>query len=434
VIDRRVPLESVMDPQAEIESKARFFLEGRQKAQGYWLQRLALAGAALALLVLAGTGTLPGHPDEKPDARRIARLIDQLGDDSYAKREAASKELEAIGVPAFAALRKATSCDDLEIRLRASRVLRAIAARLEVRRFQGHGDGVIAVALSPDGKLALSGPVCYTSKDSAARLWEVQTGKEVRRLEGHTGGVYCVAFSPDGKRALTGGDRTVRVWDVASGRELQRLAGHTDHVYDAVFSPSGKEVLSCSVDRTARLWDLATGKEKKRFVGHRAWVRRVAFAPDGKRVLTRGVFTDQAMRLWDVASGRELRRFGLEYPPSSQGTLGAVAIAFSPDGKLIASAGQDQRARLWDATTGKEVRRLEGHTGEVCAVAFSPDGKRLLTGAEDGTVRLWGVGTGEELCQLSGHTHRVWAIACSADGRHALSSSFDRTLRLWRLP
>src|SRR5262249_42465206 len=153
------------------------------------------------------------------------------------RREAASKALEAIGLPAFDALGRARSSPDLEIRLRARRILKALTARLHIRTFKGHSDGVIAVAISPDGKYALSGPVCYTSKDSAARLWDVRTGKELRRFVGHTGGVYSVAFSPDGKRALTGGDQVIRLWDVATGKELKRFEGHDAQVYDAVFSP-----------------------------------------------------------------------------------------------------------------------------------------------------------------------------------------------------
>ena len=179
----------------------------------------ALVGAVLGLLLTTKPGTPRCDSGKETEAERIARLIKQLGDDAFANREGASKELEAIGEPALAALRKAARASaDLEVRKRAQRALRAIVARLEIRRFEGHGDGVIAVALSPDGKRALSGPVCYTSKDSAARLWDVQTGKDLRRLQGHVGGVYAVAFSPDGKQALTGGDRTVRLWDVATGK------------------------------------------------------------------------------------------------------------------------------------------------------------------------------------------------------------------------
>jgi WD40 repeat protein len=395
------------------------------------VQGLLIVAALGALAPLAG-GAREG-PGEK-EADRIAGLIRQLGDDQFARREAASRALEAVGEPALEALRKAAaSSADPEVRQRASRVFRAILATLQIRRFLGHSDGVIAVALSPDGKRALSGAVCYTSKDSAARLWDVATGKEVRRFEGHSGGVYCVAFSPDGTQAITGGgaDKTLRLWDVASGKELKRFTGHTATVYGAAFSPDGKSILSGGADGTVRLWDVE-GKELRQFKGHTSWVRAVAFAPDGKRVLSRAIMGDPSVRLWDVKTGKEIRRFLT--PLNRVGTWGTAGIAFSPDGKLIAAAGQDHLIRLWDAQSGKEVRRLEGHALEANAVAFTPDGKRLLSGSEDRTVRVWDVRSGKELYRLAGHAHRVWSVACSADGRYALSGSFDRTLRLWRVP
>jgi WD40 repeat protein len=397
-----------------------------------YLRACLLLGIAASLVLAAAPPGSRKTPNETAEQKRIARLIVQLGDDAYPKREAASKELKTIGVPAFAALHRATSSADLEVRRRAAELMRAIAARLEVRAFSGHNDGVVAVALSPDGKLALSGPVCYTSKDSAARLWDIATGKQLRRLEAHTAGVYAVAFSPDSKRAITAGGNDICLWDVASGKQLRRLVGHSDGIYAAVFSPDGKSILSGGRDRTVRLWDAKTGKERKRFVGHTGVVRAVAFAPDGKRVLSRSIFTGAGCRLWDVKNGKNL----LHFPSATNrtGSPGTAGIAFSPDGKLIAVGGQDNTVRLVDARTGKEVRRLIGHGGEVGPVVFTSDSKRLLSGSEDRTICLWDVQSGKELCRLRGHTQRVWSIVCSRDGRYALSGSFDRTMRLWHLP
>jgi RNA polymerase sigma factor (sigma-70 family) len=94
---------------------------------------------------------------------------------------------------------------------------------LAVSRFEGHTDGVMVVAFSPDGKRALSGGVCYGDRDPTVRLWDVATGKELLRLEGHTGGVYSLAFLPGGKKAISGGaDGTIRIWDLESGKELNR--------------------------------------------------------------------------------------------------------------------------------------------------------------------------------------------------------------------
>src|SRR5207237_5244497 len=94
---------------------------------------------------------------------------------------------------------------------------------LAASRFEGHTDGVMAVAFSPDGKRALSGGVCYGDRDPTVRLWDVATGKELLQLEGHTEGVYGLAFLPGGKKAVSGSaDGTGRHWDRETGRELKR--------------------------------------------------------------------------------------------------------------------------------------------------------------------------------------------------------------------
>src|SRR5262249_38597071 len=151
----------------------------------------------------------------KAEQARVAALINQLGDAKFARREQAAKQLEEIGAPALPALRRAAATNkDEEIALRAAALVEAILPRLPLRRLAGHTDGVVTVALSADGKRALSGPVCYTSRDSDARVWDTATGKELGHLQGHAGGVYSAAFMPDGKHALTGGaDATIRLWE-----------------------------------------------------------------------------------------------------------------------------------------------------------------------------------------------------------------------------
>src|SRR5262249_52342060 len=153
----------------------------------------------------------------------------------------------------------------------------------------------------------------------------------------------------------------------------------------------------------------------------------LAFSPDGKLLASGGeIRTDpkqlhlheSELRLWDVATGKEVHK--LEGHGST-----VKGLAFSPDGKTLASACGGCTARLWDVTTGKEDGRFRGHSHALAALGYSPDGKRLAT-AGDQTIRLWDPATGEELRRLDGHTGRVTAVAFAPDGKTLASGSFDR--------
>ncbi|MDD5394418.1 MAG: WD40 repeat domain-containing protein, partial [Thiothrix sp.] len=133
---------------------------------------------------------------------------------------------------------------------------------------------------------------------------------------------------------------------------------------------------------------------------------------------------DNTVRLWDAATGTELKTL-------SGHTAYVSALAYSPDGKVIASGSGDKTVRLWDAATGQELKTLSGHTADVSALAYSPDGKVIASGSLDNTVRLWDAATGQGLKTLSGHTERVSALAYSPDGKVIASGSGDNTVRLW---
>jgi len=107
------------------------------------------------------------------------------------------------------------------------------------------------------------------------------------------------------------------------------------------------------------------------------------------------------------------------------------SVAFSPDGKRLASASGDGTAKVWDAGTGQETLTLKGHTGWVTSVAFSPDGKQLASANGDGTVQVWDAGTGQETLTLKGHTGRVVSVAFSPDGKRLASAGTDKTVMVW---
>jgi hypothetical protein len=148
----------------------------------------------------------------------------------------------------------------------------------------------------------------------------------------------------------------------------------------------------------------------------------VAFSPDG-RLLASGSL-DATIKLWEVASGREVRTL-------SGHTGGVTSVAFSPDGRLLASGSLDATIKLWEVASGREVRTLSGHTGGVTSVAFSPDGRLLASGSGDRTIKLWEVTSGSLVRTLTGHTDWVYSVAFSPDGRLLASGSGDTTITLW---
>ena len=151
------------------------------------------------------------------------------------------------------------------------------------------------VAYSDQAKLAAT---CGHAGDPSIRLWDLGTGKELRKLTGHsTPPISSVCFSSDGKRLLSSApsDNTVRVWDVESGTELKRIKAAS--AYNAAFSPDDKRIVSGGLhDSTVRVWDVATGKELRHYEGHTATVTGVAFFPDGKRLASAG--DDGAALVW----------------------------------------------------------------------------------------------------------------------------------------
>ena len=244
-------------------------------------------------------------------------------------------------------------------------------------------------------------------------------------LVGHSYGVAAVALTPDGKQAVSASyDNTLKVWDLGSGREVRTLAGHSSGVLAVVVTPDRKQAVSASFDGTLKLWDLGSGREVRTLAGHRGWVNAVAVTPDGKQAVSAS--WDKTLKVWDLGSGREVLTLAGH-------TYRVLAVAVTPDGKRAVSGSGDKTLKVWDLGRGREVRTLAGHSDSVMAVAVTPDGNQAVSACSDQSLKLWDLGSGREVRTLAGHGGAVMAVAVTPDGKQAVSASTDRTLRVWHL-
>jgi WD40 repeat protein len=250
---------------------------------------------------------------------------------------------------------------------------------------------IASLAFAPDGASIATG-----SYDGAVRLWRVPDGKPIRTLR--AGGTqWSVAVSPDGTQVAAGGeDKLLRTWRAADGRLLHALPGHSLNVWKVKFSPDGRTLATSSFDRDIRLWDVASGRPLRTLKGHEQAIVGLDFSPDG-RLLASGS-DDSTVRLWRLPGGAPVRTI--------EAGNHTYAVAFSPDGQTLATAGRarggvgtfvhqvtggvaaGENVRLWRVADGA-LLATASEPEDALFVAWSPDGKWLATATEAGRVSLW---------------------------------------------
>jgi WD40 repeat protein len=258
-------------------------------------------------------------------------------------------------------------------------------------------DYLTSVAYGPGGDQLAAG-----SEDGTALLWDVATAAVRHELKGHSGVVTGIAYSPDGRDLATAGaDGTVRLWDTATGKEARRFLEDGDPVTGVAYSPDGRLVAASISDGTVRLWNAATEREVHTLRGHDKAVTCVVFSPDSKWLASTGL--DLTVRLWDVHTGKETRprneplRLGGPAPEEKRKPWDRTRplvphLAFSADGRRLASINGIQPVQLWDVATGLEVLTLPVQESGFLCLAFGPDGRRLVAAA-GGWVHVWDADT-----------------------------------------
>ena len=339
---------------------------------------------------------------------------------------------------------------------------RKAAADVEAQLFRLSPDGNFVVAFSElrGGRASESG-----------RFWlyDGPTGSQLLEPERHTDGITQVQFTPDDKHILTSSaDGTLALWNRADGSRKKVLASHKSSVHSFVVAAKRKVVYSAGDDARMHVTRLGGGDSvileplggaihalalspnestlltgdfvgsvashavsgRTRIASHDSGafstIHSIAYSPNGANFVVAG--GNRHMHLVSSKTGKKVL---LLSPPEE--VVANRIVAFSPNGKLLASGGDDHRVRLWSTTSWKQAAVLEGHDGAIRALAFSRDGKRLATGSSDEVTRVWDIATRKQIALLAGHRGAITTLAFSADGRHLVTGAGDETALIWEL-
>lgn len=285
------------------------------------------------------------------------------------------------------------------------------------QRLEGHGGPVKGVAVSPDGRHALTASFDYT-----VGYWDLTGAAPVRWLEGHRAAANAVAFLDDGRVLSAGDDFALMLWDPGTGQALRRLEGHKGKIISVSVSPDGRFAATSGWDGWIGLWDLSGASEVRWLTGHRAGVNDTAFSADGARLYSGS--SDGTIRLWDLAEGssRVLVKHG----------FGVNHLVLNASAGWLAYGAVDGAVRALDLGSETQIADLTADRRPILALAADPSGGRLAVGDGEGYVMIVDTGAWRiERDFRAAVRGPIWALAWTAAGDRVISGGIDDAASVW---
>ncbi|MCT7950104.1 WD40 repeat domain-containing serine/threonine-protein kinase [Ancylothrix sp. C2] len=283
---------------------------------------------------------------------------------------------------------------------------------------KGHNNTIPSISLSPDEQTIASG-----SHDGTIKIWDAKNGKLIHSIEGNPY-IHAVAFTPDGQTLISVGHQScINLVNPQTGKYIKKLSQLEQDIESLAISPNGEIFATGENTGIIKLWDLKTGALYETLISPdcQPWhgVDALAFSSDGQ-------FLVSSSEVWDLQRNKRLYNFTPE-------AIWAHSIAISPDCQSFAVTGDmDKTAKLLNVRTGQIIRKFKGHLKSLRALAFHPNGQIIASGSKDGRIKLWNIHTGQSIQTLSGHSKVVTNLIFCQDGKTLISASQDRKLKIWQ--